>query len=62
MNEALYALAHRWNEEAEHPSVRDGSKEAEVRNAHDDGFREALRQCAKDVQVLMALLTPKCGD
>ena len=56
--ELLLELAATWKERAKGPEVEDGSKEAEIRNAKEYGFREGLKKAARDLEDYVRLLTP----
>lgn len=52
----LLELAHRWDADAHVPECMDGSPEAAVPNAIDRGRREAKRECADALRMLVGLL------
>jgi hypothetical protein len=52
----LVELAARWEREAQTPEVSDGSEEARIGNAVEKGRREAKRECADGLKMLMSLI------
>ena len=59
MKDALILeLASRWEQEAVEPEdeVEDGSDEAKVRNAEARGRRQAKRECADAIRMLVDLI------
>jgi hypothetical protein len=55
-NETLTELVEKWKRLAEAPDVRDGSPEAEIGNAKDDGRRDGYLRAAGDLRALINLL------
>ena len=57
MNTAvLLELIRRWEHDATEPTVMDGSEQAKVPNAIARGQREAKRECADALRMLISLL------
>lgn len=57
MNDSvLIELARRWESDAEIPNAMDGSDEAKVPNAIAQGERQAKRECADTLRVLVSML------
>jgi len=54
--EILIALIDKWHRESEPPEVIDGSHDAEIGVARDEGGRKAKRKCAQDLSTLISLL------
>ena len=52
----LLELANRWEIEAISPSVVDGNPEAKIPNAIAQGRREAKRECADTLRVLIGMI------
>lgn len=52
----LLELANRWEIEAISPSVVDGNPEAKIPNAIAQGHREAKRECADTLRVLIGMI------
>jgi len=62
MNDAtLLELADRWDKESETPETTDGSDEAKVPNAVDQGHRECKRECADTLRTLIEILGTPVG-
>lgn len=55
-DQVLLVLAERWIRDATEPATQDGSPEAQVRNAVEQGQREAKRECADTLRVLVKML------
>jgi hypothetical protein len=55
----LYELANRWDRDAQEPVTEDGSPEAKVRNAVNQGIREGKRECADCLRSLIGLIGDK---
>lgn len=54
--EVLLILADRWERDAVTPDAQDGSKEAEILNAVQQGIREGKRECADGLRTLVEML------
>lgn len=52
----LIEMARRWEEEAVTPEIMDGSPGAELGNAVQQGQREAKRECADGLKMLVDML------
>lgn len=52
----LLELIRRWEYDALEPTVKDGSEQAKIPNAIAKGRREAKRECADALRMLIALL------
>lgn len=52
----LLELIRRWEYESVEPTVMDGSEQAKVSNAIAKGQREAKRECADALRMLISLL------
>lgn len=52
----LVELAARWDRDATSPNDEDGSEEAKIRNAISRGERQAKRECADTIRVLVQIL------
>lgn len=52
----LLELARRWESEAKEPQAMDGSDEAKIPNAIASGERQAKRECADALRMLIDLL------
>lgn len=52
----LLELAKRWEREATAPNCEDGSDDAKVGNAIAKGRREAKRECADGLRMLVGML------
>ena len=55
----LMELAKRWEADAKEPEVRDISAESSIRNAVEKGQRQAKRECADALKMLIQLLGDK---
>lgn len=57
MNEAvLIELARRWDLDAKEPQAMDGSESAKIPNAIAQGERQAKRECADALRMLVDML------
>lgn len=54
--EVLEELIRKWLNESRTPECQDGSKEAEVGNARDEGKRYGINKCISDLEKLIELL------
>jgi len=61
-NVILIELANRWAHEAETPECQDGSPEAKIGNAKQKGAREAKRECADGLRMLVKILGDNVGS
>ncbi len=52
-NEILVEIAKVWINEAKTPEVQDGSESAKIGNARMEGMREAKRECADTLKMLV---------
>lgn len=52
----LMELATRWERETQTPNCEDGSPDAQIGNAISRGNREAKRECADALRMLVSLL------
>ena len=52
----LLELANRWIADAVEPELQDGSDEAKISNAIAKGERQAKRECADGLRMLIAVL------
>lgn len=52
----LLELAKRWELDAVEPEVQNGSDEAKIANAVAKGERQAKRECADSLRMLVSLL------
>lgn len=56
-NEILLELAKRWDADAITPQVQDGSPDALIVNAECKGERQAKRECADTLRMLVDIFT-----
>ena len=52
----LIELANRWDAQAVQPEKQDGSENAKIPNAKEAGRREAKRECADTIRMLISLI------
>ncbi|MCK4827109.1 hypothetical protein KA005_65865 [bacterium] len=55
-NEVLLELAARWERDARPVGAEDGSEEARIGNAVQQGQRECKRECADTLRTLVKML------
>lgn len=58
-SEILLELAKRWENDAVEPSVKDGSEDARIPNAIEQGERQAKRECADTLRTLVQIFRLK---
>jgi len=54
--ETLLDLAEKWERRKDNEMVQDGSPDAAVGNAKDDGVRQGKNQCALELRTLISLM------
>ena len=54
--EVLLELAARWQNDAVEPEIKDGSEQAVLPNAVQQGIREGKRECADGLRMIVDLL------
>ena len=52
-NKILIEIAKVWESEAKTPEVQNGSEDAKIDNARRQGMREAKRECADTLKMLV---------
>jgi hypothetical protein len=52
----LLELAKRWEQDAVEPVTQDGAEQAKIRNAVSQGERQAKRECADALRMLVSIL------
>ena len=52
----LKELIEKWNAECRNDEAQDGSEEAKVDNARNDGYKKGIARCADQLGVLVELL------
>jgi hypothetical protein len=52
----LQELANRWDADAEPPETEDGSEDAKIGNAIAQGERQAKKECADTLRMLVQIL------